>query len=517
MKKNIYCSIIQTLVLLFLIKLEIYAQPFFFYQELNSLNYNDIYRINLSNGEKDLFISNIENPFTFACDNYQKYFILSNKYGISIYSPNNPTVIDSILPDGNYVIGISVFSVPEQNSLYLSWFEKNDSDIIQNTDLLSLTSLQKIKECSVSIDEKAFMSKNSSFIYQLGLDTTGERYFEKYSINSDSIIDNQYFNDIFSNNSFVNYKFGKSGSALFAYNTVESDILTKKYIVYDLDNELFSAEISFPFRSYGYLSTNADFIILEKALWDTTKNSDENLNGEISIYKTSTCELIKNYNLPPGGKLLIFDSFSHNVYYVTNFLTQPEVYILLKPKLHSITPPLALPYYATPIEPNVLTITVTGEFFTDSTIVYYNGNAKPTTFISDSVLTINLNSIDFRFAGNYPIWVSNYGSVSDTMYLSVVNSLPERIIPTLQCIVSNPDKTYTAYFGYNNQNTVPVGIVSRSDYNYFTPGDRYRGQPNIFQPGNHPNVFSTVFDGKNLYWVLTGGRILANKYSNPCD
>lgn len=187
------------------------------------------------------------------------------------------------------------------------------------------------------------------------------------------------------------------------------------------------------------------------------------------------------------------------------------------PIINSISPPLALPYFATPIEPNVLPITITGQFFTDSTVAYYNGYAKPTTFISDSVITINLNSIDFRSAGDYPIWVSNYGSVSDTMYLSVVNSLPERIMPTLQCIIYNPDKTFTAHFGYNNQNSVPVGIVSRSNYNYFTPGDRYRGQPNIFLPGNHSDVFSTVFDGANLYWVLSGGRIVANKYSAPCD
>jgi len=90
-------------------------------------------------------------------------------------------------------------------------------------------------------------------------------------------------------------------------------------------------------------------------------------------------------------------------------------------------------------------------------------------------------------------------------------------MPTLQCVVNNPNKTYTAHFGYNNENTIAVGIVGRSDYNYFTPGDRYRGQPNIFLPGNHSDVFSTVFDGTNLYWVLSGGRIVANKYLAPCD
>ncbi|HSD63148.1 MAG TPA: hypothetical protein VLB50_05090 [Ignavibacteriaceae bacterium] len=201
--------------------------------------------------------------------------------------------------------------------------------------------------------------------------------------------------------------------------------------------------------------------------------------------------------------------------YNTEYLLEhlPEV---TRPIINSISPPLALPYYARPLEVNVLTITVTGEFFTDSTVAYYRGNAKSTTFVSDSVVTFTLNSNEFADTGSYPIWVSNYGSVSDTMYLSVVNSTQEPIIPTLQCIHFNQDKTITAYFGYDNQNSVPVGIVSHSNYNYFSPGDGYRGQPDVFQPGIHTNVFSIIFDGTNLTWNLIDRSVTANKNSTPC-
>ncbi|HSD64162.1 MAG TPA: hypothetical protein VLB50_10200 [Ignavibacteriaceae bacterium] len=232
----------------------------------------------------------------------------------------------------------------------------------------------------------------------------------------------------------------------------------------------------------------------------TTFISDSVLTTEIS---TSDISVIGSYPVWVTDQWGISDTLTFEV------TAHPSI-------ISSILPPLALPYYATPIEPNVLTITINGQYFTDSTVAYYNGYSKPTTFLSDSVITINLNSVNFPTAGNYPIWVSNYGSVSDTINLSVVNSLPERLIPTLQCIVYNPDKTYTAYFGYNNSNTVPAGIVGRSDYNYFTPGNRYRGQPNIFLPGNHPNVFSTVFDGTNLFWFLAGTRIVLNNNSTPC-
>jgi len=201
--------------------------------------------------------------------------------------------------------------------------------------------------------------------------------------------------------------------------------------------------------------------------------------------------------------------------YNTEYLLEhmPEV---TQPVINSISPPIALPYYIRPIEPNVLTITVTGAFFTDSTVAYYNGNEKLTTFISDSVVAFNLNSTEFPTVGVYPIWVSNYGSISDTIYLTVVSSPPAPIIPTLQCIHFNQDKTMTAYFGYNNQNSVAVSVVNISNYNYFSPGNSYRGQPRIFLPGIHNNVFSVVFDGTNLTWNLIDRSVTANKYATPC-
>ena len=289
------------------------------------------------------------------------------------------------------------------------------------------------------------------------------------------------------------------------------------YRLYDFDNDSGSVFIFHQGYTTPYFTDEGKYLILPETI---DSSLDELNTGNFFVYDMESGDLIKTLNYPARGDIYTFDNYPNDIYYVFYLNSadpQPIGYNLTKLKLHSISPPLALPYYARPLEPNILTITVTGEFFTDSTAAWYNNIAKPTTFVSDSVVTFNLNSGEIPTAGNYPIWVSNYGSVSDTMYLSVANSLPSGIIPTFQCIQYNPDKTFTAHFGYNNMNDVSVGIVNYSDNNYFSPGNRYRGQPNIFLPGNHTDVFTVVFNGDNLTWTLSGSSITINKQSTPCN
>jgi uncharacterized delta-60 repeat protein len=81
---------------------------------------------------------------------------------------------------------------------------------------------------------------------------------------------------------------------------------------------------------------------------------------------------------------------------------------------------------------------------------------------------------------------------------------PTRAVrPVLECVTKKPNGTYTAYFGYQNDNTVPITIPVGAN-NKFTPNPQNRGQPTVFQPGRVRNAFSVVFDGNNLVWYLKG-------------
>lgn len=80
------------------------------------------------------------------------------------------------------------------------------------------------------------------------------------------------------------------------------------------------------------------------------------------------------------------------------------------------------------------------------------------------------------------------------------------VVPILQCVSRNANRTYTARFGYDNSTAAVVSIPVGSA-NYFAPGAQNRGQVTVFQPGRVNNAFSVTFaaNGSDLgIWFLRG-------------
>jgi hypothetical protein len=76
------------------------------------------------------------------------------------------------------------------------------------------------------------------------------------------------------------------------------------------------------------------------------------------------------------------------------------------------------------------------------------------------------------------------------------------LVPLLECVDNNGNGTYTAHFGYLNTTgsviTLPVGPK-----NMFVGGDKDRGQPTVFLPGEHLSEFTVTFDALDtLKWML---------------
>ena len=76
------------------------------------------------------------------------------------------------------------------------------------------------------------------------------------------------------------------------------------------------------------------------------------------------------------------------------------------------------------------------------------------------------------------------------------------LVPLLECVDDNGNGTFTAHFGYLNTTssviTLPVGAK-----NMFVGGDKDRGQPTVFLPGEHLSEFTVVFDALDtLKWML---------------
>jgi hypothetical protein len=75
--------------------------------------------------------------------------------------------------------------------------------------------------------------------------------------------------------------------------------------------------------------------------------------------------------------------------------------------------------------------------------------------------------------------------------------------PVLECVVDNGNGTYTARFGYLNDNAVPI-TISVGTNNKFTPTPQNRGQTTVFEPGRERDDFRVDFNGNNLVWYLKG-------------
>ncbi len=96
-----------------------------------------------------------------------------------------------------------------------------------------------------------------------------------------------------------------------------------------------------------------------------------------------------------------------------------------------------------------------------------------------------------------------------------VGTAHQPILPMLYCVIDNGDSTLTAVYSYCNKNndtiTIPVGpenMMINAPYN--------SGQPTVFYPGTHHDVFRVTFSGSSITWKLTGNTITTYKNSFRC-
>jgi hypothetical protein len=80
---------------------------------------------------------------------------------------------------------------------------------------------------------------------------------------------------------------------------------------------------------------------------------------------------------------------------------------------------------------------------------------------------------------------------------------PQAITPTLASVTHNSNGTYTARFGYRNDNPLTFNIAVGASNN-FSPGNQNRGQTTAFQTGTVANAFTVTWDGSSLTWTVKG-------------
>lgn len=89
-----------------------------------------------------------------------------------------------------------------------------------------------------------------------------------------------------------------------------------------------------------------------------------------------------------------------------------------------------------------------------------------------------------------------------TLNISIANA-NLAVRPVLECVVANGNGTYTAKFGYKNDNSVSI-VIPVGANNKFSPNPQNRNQTTNFQPGRIRFAFEVLFNGSNLVWTLKG-------------
>jgi hypothetical protein len=174
-----------------------------------------------------------------------------------------------------------------------------------------------------------------------------------------------------------------------------------------------------------------------------------------------------------------------------------------------ITPAMSL------VKPGAFTMEVKGSGFTSSSVVYFNGNARATAYLSDSILTAQILASDVTAKGRFAVWVRDGSKDTDTVMFTVVDKLANKVTPIFNCVKNNGDGTYTAYFGYNNLNSVSV-YIPIGKKNKFDPKPEDRGQTRVFLPGVRERAVTINFNGKKLSWTIDGSIASGDRNSESC-
>lgn len=126
----------------------------------------------------------------------------------------------------------------------------------------------------------------------------------------------------------------------------------------------------------------------------------------------------------------------------------------------------------------------------------------------------------FGYITNYQNTTSDHLPVTTRFRLLPPPVTNAAVRPVLECVVRNADGSFTAQFGYKNDNTVNTTIPVGSNNRFFptVPG---QAQPTVFLPGRQVNAFSVPLRFGLAVWLLRGpdGRLrtaTASIFSKRC-
>ena len=164
------------------------------------------------------------------------------------------------------------------------------------------------------------------------------------------------------------------------------------YVVYDLNSDVIVAKIKHDENSFGYLSANSRFVVIE----DTPPNPDpstsapSNLSsGRLSVFDAWSGDFLQNFSLPSDGRVLVFENYPNMLYYH------------LPKEGRSIVVDLSRLVRVKSLNPSSVwagggsfALSVNGRNFVSGLDVCWNGLVRRTSFTSDTLLQASILAND---------------------------------------------------------------------------------------------------------------------------
>ncbi len=516
--KKIFLRIFLIIVCLSTFGNIVFSQPYYFYSkddpDYKGGGYSvDIYRQNLANGISELILKDAGRIEQIFDSPDQNRLILQNRSQVVIVELNNSNKRTILFERDTWVV--QVIFTPATNRYYVSIGSSEDE--YQKTIVFDNTTFQPIDTLTELYSyEPICISSDQHRAYRSISDSNG-LVFRAWDIFANKRLPDKNFTSLGTFAYDPGIDDAKAGLALIKYERIaESGFANQQYAVCNVEQGLVYTPFAFPWRSEGRLSAHGNYALIEQVNYDTTRETGEYRPGSVYVFDSRAGALLQRLRLPPEGKILLFDNYPNMLYYYfEKKQTSINLDLTKLPAIRAISPQNVL------VGSGAFTLNVSGMNFTSQSKVQLNGTNRPTTFIADTLLQATVRAGDVDTATTAYIAVRDSIAPSshvttDSLALNIISVPQQSLQPILDCVTRVDDTTYTAWFGYENDDAASV-YVPVGPQNKFSPTPNDRNQPAVFEPGRKDKMFSVTFNGKNLVWKLNGNEATASRKSPGCN
>ena len=435
MKNNIIFFVLFGL----LINTTIYSQPYYYKSinrqandEYGEYTLGNIVRINLNNpANVDTILMNIEGMRAVLGDETGNWIVYESYHFLILKNLNNPIGQDTISFNDQGVMRFNYLQ--SLNKLFVYHFGGNTFETMITFNPNDLSTQELIHKKIYDRARDFILSKDGSYLYLNTSDSLSKvRQIWKYSLSAHQITNKKNINDIVlsgSEKSFLYFK--RNGLAVVeSYYSINDPF--DYFRVYFLDTDTLSIPIKARGPAEAHIASDGKYLLLFATLL-TPDSLNLNPTGKVDIYDMTSGEMKKTIQLPPDGEVMCFENYPNNVYYVKD-IEEPtrQVWNLNMDSIFNVLYLTSLSPNSVNINSNSFSLTVNGKGFDTVSTVYFNGQEKVTTFVSDSIITAEIPASDLTVIGSFPVWVKDRYSISDTLQFSVTQASNPNLVVNLK-------------------------------------------------------------------------------------